>query len=323
MNASSFRGDCARAVRHFIATRAPEVLILQASPALGLLFGTSRYDSAALTRAALLLVGSTALTAHVFVFNDWAGRRSDLNDERRAPDVFAACGITGRQVATLAVALLVAATLTFAFVGSSAVIFGGAIAALSALYSGSASWGKGRAIIASLLHFVGGSLHFLVGYTVDGTVGGGALALAVFFGLVFAAGHLNQEVRDYDADLRNRIRTTAVVYGARAAFVASLTLFSASYVLVAALALQSILAPTLVWAAALWPCHLACSCWAARGGLRSETAIWMQQRYRFSFALLGLAMMLTSAPVTKLARHADHRARAQIHHLGAMLKGRA
>ena len=36
------------------------------------------------SRLALLLLGSTALTAHVFVFNDWAGYSSDARDPRRA-----------------------------------------------------------------------------------------------------------------------------------------------------------------------------------------------------------------------------------------------
>jgi 4-hydroxybenzoate polyprenyltransferase len=294
----------ARAIRHFAAARAPEILALQASPFLGALFGSVGREWVAPHRVALLLAGSVALTAHVFVFNDWAGHTSDLNDPRRATRVFGHWEISSRQVAGLALALLVAATLILAFVGPPAVLLGAAIAALSFLYSGSSSWGKGTPIVASLIHLVGGTFHFLLGYTLGHAVDARGIAIAIFFGLVFAGGHLNQEVRDYDADLRNGIRTNAVVFGRRRTFLSSLLVFTAAYAMLGFLASLGILPRPLVWSALFWPWHVACSLQALRSGLGFEAAHWMQRRYRMLFALIGLAMLLTAPPVTELARRA-------------------
>jgi 4-hydroxybenzoate polyprenyltransferase len=280
------------------------VLVLQGSPLLGALFGSGGHDWVALGRIAPLLIGSVALTAHVFVFNDWAGRICDVNDPRRGTRVFGQRGISSRQVASLAVALLVAAMLLLAIVGAPAVLFGGAIAALSLVYSGSTSWGKGKPIVASLLHLTGGIFHFLLGYSVNHAVDVAGVSIGIFFGLVFAAGHLNQEVRDYDVDLRNEIRTNAVVIGRRRAFIYSLLVFTAAYGLLVALVSLGILAWPLIWATILWPWHVACSVQALQRGLGFEAAIWMQRRYRLQFALLGLAMLLTTPPLGELARRA-------------------
>jgi 4-hydroxybenzoate polyprenyltransferase len=291
MNGSAAVGQTARALRHLASGRALEVLLLQASPLLGAAF--AGVSALGLGRLATLLVGSVLLTAHVFVFNDWAGRHADLNDPRRAPHAFAHHGISSVTVAGLAVALLASAMVALAVLGFTAVILGAAIACLGILYSDTDAPGKGVPVLASLIHLLGGGLHFLLGYTVVRTVDAHGLAIALFFGLVFAGGHLNQEVRDHDADRRNAIRTTAVVFGPRRALVASLVVFSAAYGALAALAALEVVPRPMLWAAALlWPFHLVCSLRALRGEPGSDQARWLQRRYRFLFAVVGVVMAL-------------------------------
>ena len=243
-------------------------------------------------RIALLLVGSLALTAHVFVLNDWAGNTSDIRDARRAKRVFARRGISSRRVARIAIGLLIFANVAFAPLGSRAILLGGAIATLSLLYSCSPMLGKSMPIVASLNHLLGGALHFLLGYSLWRPVDARGVMISLFFGLVFAAGHLNQEVRDYDGDLLNGIRTSAVVFGCREAFLVSLLIFTAAYATLAGLAVLGILPRLLLWSAILWPLHVAWSMRALQRGLGFETALWMQRRYRLLFALVGLAMLL-------------------------------
>jgi 4-hydroxybenzoate polyprenyltransferase len=278
----------AHAARHFASTRAQEVLALQASPVLGVVLGGFSLESCDVLRPALLIVGSIALTAHIFIFNDWVGRNSDMRDPRRANLVFVSQGISSRQVASIAIALLIIANVAFAAVGSPAILFGAAIAALSLLYS---CFGKSSPIVASLNHVLGGVLHFLLGYTVSRGMDERGLMISLFFGLVFAAGHLNQEVRDYEGDLLNDIRTSAVVFGCRRTFLASLSLFTGAYALIVGLAAVGILPRLLLWSAILWLLHVAWSLQALRRGLGFETAEWMQRRYRLLFALIGLAML--------------------------------
>ena len=282
----------ARVARHFASTRAPEVLALQASPILGGVLGGAGLERGRLLRLGLLLLGSLALTAHVFVFNDWAGRGSDIRDPRRAALVFTQRGISGREVALVAIALLICANVAFAAVGGPAILLGAAITALSLLYSCSPSFGKGTPVAASVNHLLGGALHFLLGYTLFHDLDARGLVISLFFGLVFAGGHLNQEVRDYEGDLLNGIRTSAVIFGRRPTFLVSLCLFTAAYATLVGLAEVGILPRLLLCSALVWTVHIACSLRALQRGLGFETALWMQRRYRLLFTFIGLAMLV-------------------------------
>lgn len=282
----------ARVLRHFAATRAPEVLVLQASPLLGSYLGGFSLDWHGLPRLGALLLGSLALTAHVFVFNDWAGYKSDLRDPRRAETALALRGTERRQVAHLAIALLIAANVAFAAVGGPAILFGAAIAALSLLYSCSPNLGKSTPIAASINHLLGGALHFLLGYTLFHPLDLRGLLISGFFGLVFAGGHLNQEVRDREADLRNGIRTTAVTFGCRRTFLASCLTFTGAYAILVVLAALGLLPRLMLGSVVVWLAHSACALRALGRGLGFETAGWMQRRYRLLFAIVGLALLV-------------------------------
>src|SRR4029079_8994674 len=106
-----------------------------ASPLLGAAFGGSvdpirgggvsgGLGALGLERLLALLAGSVLLPAHVFVFSDWAGRRADLNDPRRAASAFAHHGISSRTVAALTVGLLAIAAVALAALGFTAVRLG-------------------------------------------------------------------------------------------------------------------------------------------------------------------------------------------------------
>ena len=239
----------ARVLRHFASTRGVEVCTLQASPLLGAYLGGLGLKADSVLRLGILLLGSIALTAHVFVFNDWAGYSSDARDGRRASLDADGTSISRDQIARVAIALLILAIVAFAAVGSSAILFGAGIATLSLLYSFSPRLGKSAPIAASLNHLIGGGLHFLLGYTMLHALDPRGVALSLFFGLVFAAGHLNQELRDYEFDRASEIRTSAVAFGCRRGFLASFWLFTAAYVLIVGLAALGVLPKILLLSA--------------------------------------------------------------------------
>lgn len=292
--ASSFR-QYSRIVRHFASARAPEVLALQASPLLGCALGGFSLAPYGTLRLGILLFGSLALTAHIFIFNDWVGYSSDLHDPRRAEFVFTRQGISRGQVAVVTLALLGVANVAFVAIGTLATLLGAAIAILSVLYSCSALFGKRAPVVGSLNHMLGGALHFLLGYGAFHVLDTRGIAISLFFGLVFAGGHLNHEVRDYEGDLLNGIRTSAVVFGRERAFLASVATFTAAYATVVALAALGMLPSFLLLSALGWLAHMAWSVRALRRGLGFESAAWMQRRYRLLFALIGVAMLCAGA----------------------------
>jgi 4-hydroxybenzoate polyprenyltransferase len=281
-----------RVLRHFASTRAVEVCLLQASPLLGAYLGGLGLRAGNLGRLGLLLIGSVALTAHVFVFNDWADYKRDAGDRRRASAGVNSYGARREQLAYVAIVLLALAGLAFAAVSTSALLFGAGIATLSLLYSFSPLLGKSMPIAASLNHLIGGALHFLVGFSVAHAVDAKGVALSLVFGLVFAAGHLNQEIRDYESDLANGVATVAVTFGRRRGFLASFCLFTTAYLLIVGLAARGILPKILLVSAIIWLLQARWSLQALRRGLGSETALWMQRRYRLLFAVVGLAMLV-------------------------------
>jgi 4-hydroxybenzoate polyprenyltransferase len=281
-----------RVLRHFASTRGLEVCVLQASPLLGAWLGGLDLAAGNVARLGLLLLGSTALTAHVFVLNDWAEYDSDARDARRAASAPDGTVIGRAQIARVAAMLLVVAGAAFAAVGTPAMLLGAGIATLSLVYSLAPRFGKSTPVAASLNHLLGGVLHFLIGYTLVHAADAKGVVLSLFFGLVFAAGHLNQEVRDYESDRAAGIRTSAVVFGCRQAFLASFCLFTAAYALAVGLAAAGLLPNVLLLTGLVWLLQAWWSLQALRRGLREETALWMQRRYRLLFALVGLAMLI-------------------------------
>lgn len=279
-------------LRHFAATRGAEVCVLQASPLLGAWFGGLGQTTVSPSRLALMLAGSLALTAHVFVVNDWAGYHEDARDAQRGTVGPAGNGIGRGQVGRLAAGLLALAAVALALVGTAALLLGAGIAALGLVYSLSPRYGKSTPVAASLNHVVGGSLHFLLGYTLLHGADAKGVALSLFFGLVFSAGHLNQEVRDYDSDLAGAVSTSAVVFGRRHTFIASFGLFTVAYALIIGLAATGRLPQLLLLTAVVWLVHAAWTLEALRRGLQRETALWIQRRYRVLFALVGVVMLI-------------------------------
>src|SRR6185369_6581450 len=157
---------------------------------------------------------------------------------------------------------------------------------------------KGRPLLSSAAHLAGGTLHFLLGYSLGNTLDRRGLAMATFIALSFTAGHLTQEIRDHQGDVLNAIRTNAVAFGLRRTFAASLVLFTLAHALLLLLALQGILPRPLAALAALYPLHLRWSLETLAQGLTYAGIRRLQARYRALYAIVGLAMVaaLCGAP---------------------------
>lgn len=285
-------GTKASAARYLSCLRLPEILVLQGSPLLGAAFALRHPTSANLEPLALLAVGSLLLVAHIFLLNDWSGLATDLADPNKAAGVFTARGVGRREIGALTAVLLALSLLLFSQLGGIPFGLALAIAALGALYSLPRFDWKGKPLLSSAAHLLGGALHFLLGYSLGGTLDRRGLALAAFFGLTFAAGHLTQEIRDHQADVLNAVRTHAVIFGRRRTFAASLALFTLAYALLVFLALAGILPRPLAILGALYPLHLYWSLKALAEGLTYASTCRLQVRYRALYAIIGVAMVV-------------------------------
>lgn len=281
-------------LRLLAAIRFREVLPLQGSPLVGACFAVGGLSSAHMLAAIGLALGSICLVAHVFLLNDWSGIGGDLRDVNRVGQAFTTKGVSAGEVAFLAAAMLAISLVIFGMLGPVTFSLALAIAALSALYSAPAIHLKGSPMLNSVLHLLGGALHFLLGYATFRAIDERAVAISCVFALVFTAGHLTHEARDHDSDSLNDIRTNAVAFGRRRSFLASLALFGAAYLLLAALGASGMLPRVLVLAPTLFIVHLAASIRALRTGLSFETLRVVQRCYHLIFAFIGVVLVVTS-----------------------------
>lgn len=280
----------APAVRYLSSLRLQEILVLQGSPLLGALCAIPAPGPESLGPLMILAAANLSLVAHIFLLNDWAGLSTDRTDPNKAASVFTTRGVGRHEIGSLSVALLALGLLLFSRLGPRTLGLSLAIVTVSALYSLPRFHWKGRPLLSSAAHLVGGALHFLLGYSLGRAVDGRGLAIATFFGVTFAAGHLMQEVRDHQGDALNAIRTNAVIFGQRRTFGASVALFSLAYALLVAFALGGVLPRSLAAVAGLYPFHLRWSLKALHEGLTYESSCRLQIRYRALFAVIGLAM---------------------------------
>ena len=271
-----------------------DVLILQGAPLLGMAFALRTLTFENVVRVVVFALASPLLVAHIFSLNDWAGIALDSNDPNKSADVFVTRGVTRRGLAFLSLGLLASSLLLFALLPARTLVLAVAIAALGAFYSHPSFNAKGMPVVSSLPHLVGGVLHFLLGYSVFVGIDRRGTLIALFFALTFTAGHLNQEVRDYEGDRLNGIRTNAVVFGKHAAFAAGFLLFTLAYADLLFLASSGIVpAPIGLFPIILYPVHVFWSVVTLRAGLSFVSISRFQNRYRALYMLIGMAMVAT------------------------------
>lgn len=290
------RGGLGRAARSLTSIRLGEVLVLQGTPLFGLLFSIGALTPAKALVATQMLAASCCLVAHVFVFNDWSGLAGDLRDPHRAPKTFAARGIGRGDTLYLSIGLAAACIALLVPLGLRIVALAMGIIACSALYSAPRPHFKGVPIVNSLLHIVGGVLHFLMGYGLYTALDARGAMIGMFFALTFAAGHLTHEARDWEGDSINGIGTNAVRFGRQACVVASLMLFAAAYALLAGLALSDAIPRPIAWCTALFPAQLFWTCRALRGDLTFGGLARLQMCYRMIFLIIGAVMLAALLP---------------------------
>jgi 4-hydroxybenzoate polyprenyltransferase len=203
--------------------------------------------------------------------------------------------ITPRHLLAFSILTLVVSVLLFLFLPERCLLLAIAIAALGVFYSHPSLNAKSMPIVSTLLHFVGGLFHFLLGYALFSPIDYRGVLGGLFFGLTFAAGHPVQEVRDVLEDRQVGAKTNAVVFGQLPSFVVGLILFTAQYFYLFWLAWSGLIPRFLVaLPIAFYPIHI---CWALlilRSGLTSDSITRFENRYRILYAIIGLAMLLST-----------------------------
>jgi 4-hydroxybenzoate polyprenyltransferase len=277
----------------FRSVRWTDVLVLQGAPVLGVVFSIGQITAAKLAMSIPFEAASVLLTIHVLTLNDWADFTRGIHHSNRAMLQLESRNITPRVFLIFSSSILVAGLLLFLLLSRICFAFAMAIALLGIFYSHPSLNGKSMPIVSTLLHFIGGLLHFLLGYVLFSLIDSRGVLIGTFFGLTFAAGHPVQEARDVFEDLRAGARTNAIVFGARQNFLAGMILFTLQYLYLFWLAWRGLI-PLLLAALPIlfYPIHISWALATLRGGLTQKGIVEFQTRYRILYALIGLALFL-------------------------------
>lgn len=273
--------------RYLSCLRYRDIVVLQGSPLMGVAFTLGEVKPELISSLGLFALASFLLVAHIFCFNDWAGIASDLQDPNKAKEVFLTKGITRREVGALSLFLGLFSLALFSLLPFRTLLLAVGILLLGLFYS---FYAKGIPVVSSGVHLIGGVLHFLLGYSLFGGIGSRGVLIGLYFALTFVAGHLNQEVRDYEGDRLNGILTNGVRFGKRKTFLAGFLLFTIAYGHLVFLAHSGLVPPQLRYLIGLYPVHVVLSWRTFRAGLTFQSISRFQASYRVLYALIGLSM---------------------------------
>lgn len=268
-----------------------EILLLQGSPAMGMILTLKEATFSTVFDIVVFFVGSCIMVAQVFTFNDWADISADDQHEAKANATFITLGVTRGDIALLSLVLGLSSLVLFSLLQLQTLLFASGVMVFGLLYSDAYVRAKEIPIVSSVLHVIGGLLHFLAGYSLFGSIDEQAVLIGLYFAVVFAAGHLTQEVRDYDGDRIAGTLTHAVRFGTERTLIASFVLFSCSYAYLFCLVYVAVLPDFFALILIAYPVQVFLFWRTIRHNLTFEVITRYQTQYRLLYGLIGLTVL--------------------------------
>ncbi|HET6846086.1 MAG TPA: UbiA family prenyltransferase, partial [Anaerolineales bacterium] len=209
-------------------------------------------------------------------------------------DTFVHRGVTPNQMLSMAAALAAAGLLAFAALSALHVVLGIVAIALGIAYSAQFGDVKGKCIpvVSSLLHVGGTLIAFMLGALTYASADWRSVLIAAYPVLLILAGHLVQEIQDYEEDRLSGCRTNAVQFGRKRVFVLASAIFAVSFVLLYSLAALGLFPPFIRFTPVLYFAYLAIALRAYRLGLTRDAVKSLRDQYRLLFgALVGIILL--------------------------------
>ncbi len=271
-----------------------DVLVLQGSPLMGTMFTLRGLTLQTIADLLLFFCASFFLVAHVFSFNDWADAATELDSVKSAKYPWLQKGFGLLDIRRLSFCLAISSLLLFTRFSLRTELIAVSISGLGIFYSYPGMNAKSIPLLSSAIHLAGGVLHFLLGYSLFQAIDRGGIAIGLYFALIFMAGHLNQEIRDYEEDRANGINTNTVRFGRRRTFSASFLLFTLSYGYLFWLASEGFVPGRAALLIVLYPVHAMLFWGTFRAGLTSKSVVRLQAGYRIVYGVIGFVMAVVA-----------------------------
>jgi 4-hydroxybenzoate polyprenyltransferase len=270
---------------------------VMAIPAIvGLTFSSGKAVPENIIKLLSFFMGIFLLMAHIFSFNDWTGRISDSQDPNKSQHTFLAKGVTAPEMLLLSEIFGVFSLILLGFLSYRLLVLTIMILVFSVLYSfpNHRLQGKSIPFFSSALHIIGGSLTFLLGYALFAEIDSRGISISLYFGILFTAGHLTQEVQDSSGDALNKIPTHAVRFGKFPVFLAAFILFSFSFGYLVWLAYSGYLPVFMIYLVALYPIYVVMVWKTYKNGLVYDNVRRLRSQYRLLYAGIILIISISS-----------------------------
>ena len=271
-----------------------EALIFQTPTLMGLVVFLPAISFRYAVEALLTCVGSFLIAAAILAINDWADINLDSQNSLKREDTFLERGVTPKQMLALAVSLAACGLAFFAALSEFQVAIALVWFGLGLAYSVplGALRGKGIPLFSSFLHFSGTLVAFLLGALTFAPADWRMILVASYPALLLTAGHLIQEVQDYEEDRLSGCQTNAVRFGRKAVFILGCLLFGLSFLLLYWLVQEGFFPDAIKYTSILYVLYGAFAMQAYRAGLTRDSVRHLRKQYRILFAVVVLAMLV-------------------------------
>ncbi len=152
---------------------------------------------------------------------------------------------------------------------------------------------KSKPVVGSVIHLIAGTINFLLGYLLVSQFDLRGILIGLYFAIIFTGGHLNHELRDYEADKENGYNTSAIFWGKKPVFIASVLLFTLSNLYLLLLVyLKMIDIHSILPAFIFYPLYLYFALNTYKEGLSFVSMDIFRTEYRVLYALFGIYILI-------------------------------
>jgi len=193
------------------ALRIPEAFIVAGFTFIGAFLAVPSMGILLSVREMLFLTASYLVIVSIYAFNSWAGFAEDRANPRLALSVT----LPRRFFACVSVLTGGVAVLLFIPTAPQALPYALLVWLLWSIYSFPRRGAKYLPVAGTVVHLFVGVVQFHQGWVWHAAPSSSSLLLSLSFALLLAAGHINHEMIDYEADRQAGIMSGAVRFGLR------------------------------------------------------------------------------------------------------------
>ena len=280
------------------AIRALESLLMTGFPLIGFIIamhpGAFESVGQMVGIVALFCFSTFFLVIYVYCFNSWGGIEADRLNQRLDDHPVLTGDITERQLRIITYTGVALNLMLYYAFFPRCFFLAPFIAINWTIYSHPKIMAKAKPLAGTTVHFIGGVLQLLLGYVVLMPYDMRGVLASIYFALVFAAGHVNHEVKDHDADLEAGLKTNAVVFGPRRMLFVAFAMFTAAFFYLLAITLAGFMTWSESWPfLAIYPVHLLLH---RRMMATLQDRVYdrqYQRLYRLLFMAAGIVLLFT------------------------------